>query len=98
MQHGTWPSIDHSLLSPSGHMSKRARKQAEQREHAKLFPAGFWDVVKTPEQERAEKAKSLRHTATTLREMAARGMKPRAFVKAAEKLEREADALILPTT
>lgn len=33
----SWPSIDHSLLSPSGHISKRARKAALAREHDRLF-------------------------------------------------------------
>lgn len=40
---GNWPSIDHSLLSPSGKMSKRARRAAMDREREKLFPPGFWD-------------------------------------------------------
>lgn len=31
------PTIDHSLLSPSGRMSKRARKAAIKRETARLF-------------------------------------------------------------
>src|ERR1700690_1149210 len=33
----TWPAIDHGLLSPSGHISNRARKAALKREHARLF-------------------------------------------------------------
>lgn len=40
------PSIDHGLLSPSGRMSKQARKAAMEREAAKLFPPGFWDEKK----------------------------------------------------
>ena len=32
MTKGLWPSVDHSLLSPSGRMSKRARKAANDRE------------------------------------------------------------------
>lgn len=32
-----WPSIDHSGLSPSGRVSKRARKEWMDRETARLF-------------------------------------------------------------
>lgn len=35
---GTWPSIDHGLLSPSGRTSKRARKAAMEREQERLWP------------------------------------------------------------
>lgn len=56
---GTWPSIDHSLISPSGRMSNRARKAAEKRENAKLF-AGV--VAVQPQQpakiERADRIKA----------------------------------------
>ncbi len=36
------PSIDHTVLSPSGRVSKAARKAALKSEAARLFPPGFW--------------------------------------------------------
>lgn len=86
----TFPCIDHSLLSPNGHISKRARKAAMQRECAKLFPPGFWDKpepsgtdITTRERERALRRAML------LREMAARGMHPRKYAKEADRLESD---------
>lgn len=93
MDHYRGPTIDHTLLGPSGRCSKRARNAAIARETAKLFPPGFWDVKKSDEQVRAEKIASLLNSAKNLRDVAARGMKVRAFTKAAEKLEAEARAL-----
>ena len=87
----SWPTIDHSLLSPSGRMSKRARSAAMKREAARLFPPGYWDP---PPQSAGDKAAAqaavLLRTAAQLRELAARGMQPRKYVKAAERLERQA--------
>lgn len=84
-------SIDHSLLSPNGHMSKRARGVAIAREAAKLFPVGFWDApVKTDAEKAQEKVLTLRRAAQNLRDLAARGMSARKFMKAAEKMEAEA--------
>lgn len=45
-----WISIDHSLLSPNGRMSKRARAAAIKREAGRLFPAGYWDEANKVEQ------------------------------------------------
>ena len=79
------PSIDHSLLSPSGRMSKRARKAAMAREHDRLFPPGYWERVNhTPQP--TERERDLAH-AKRLREFAARGMSVRKFTKEAERLE-----------
>ena len=82
------PSIDHGLLSNSGHMSQRARDLALKREAAKLFPPGFWDVApKTEEQVAAEAREAdLRH-ASRLRDLAARGMKTRKYNREAAKIE-----------
>ncbi len=84
------PSIDHGLLSPSGHMSKRARKAAIERERSKLFPVGFWDKpepsaidITTRERERAL------FRARMLRELANRGMHPRKYAAEADRLERD---------
>ena len=77
------PAIDHSLLSPSGHMSKRARQAALKRETGRLF-AGVslkGEVAQPSERER------LLRQAKTLRDLASRGMKPRAYAKEADRLE-----------
>lgn len=86
------PSIDHSILSPNGRVSKRSREAAMERVRKELF-ADIEDpqIFKPPTN--AEKALSLRRTAENLRQLAARGMKPKAYVKAAAKLETEADVL-----
>jgi hypothetical protein len=86
-----WPSIDHTILSPSGRASKRARKAALDREAARLFPPG---IFPQPQPETTEQRKArLLHSAQELRILASRGMSPRKFPKAAEKLEREAAKL-----
>lgn len=92
------PAIDHTLLSPSGTVSKRARKAALQREHDRLFPSGFWDEPeKSQEQQRQDKADTLRRSAQTLRELASRGMSPTKHIKAAERLELQAQELVKAT-
>ena len=81
----TRPSIDHSLLSPSGRMSKRARQAAMKRECARLFPPGYWErePVKLD-----ECARDL-NQALRLRELAMRGMNTRKYLTEAERLERK---------
>lgn len=89
------PSIDHSLLSPSGHQSRRARKAAMKQEAAKLFPPGYFDApTPTPAEQARQQAESLRRTAQNLRDLAARGMRRRKFAREAERLEAEADAIM----
>ena len=80
----TWPCIDHSLLSPSGHVSKRARKVALKREAEKLFPAGTWDKLQLTENDREHDLR----WAAELRSLAERGMRPRKYRKMADELER----------
>ena len=75
-----------ALSSPSGHMSKRARKAAIERLGKALWPDGFPQPM-TPQWDRKE---SLLRRAKELRELAARGMHPRAYIKQAEKWEAEA--------
>lgn len=88
------PSIDHTILSPCGRVSKRGRAAALAREHARLFPPGYWDETEPTEAEaRAAKVLTLRRAATNLRELAARGMSTRKFTRAAEVLEAEAARL-----
>lgn len=92
------PSIDHSLLSPSGRISKRARKAAIERDEARVRA---WFMRKYPEQtaeqiaatKSAARAVSLRRTAANLLDLASRGMKPRAYPKAAARMIAEAEAL-----
>ena len=83
------PSIDHSLLSPSGRMSKRAREAAMKRE-AKILFAGIDLNPPVPQPTEAER---LRRWATELRALAERGMKPRAYAKKAAELEARAEQL-----
>lgn len=85
------PAIDHS---PSGRCSKRAREAALKREAARLFPPGFWDAPeKTDAQKAVEKATALRRSAANLRDLAERGMSKRKFIREANKIEAEANAL-----
>ena len=91
------PVIDHAILSPSGRVSKRARAVALAREGARLFPAGYFDVPKPTEAEvQQARCLTLRQSAKTLRELAARGMSRRKFTKVADALEAEAAALENP--
>ncbi len=86
----SWPSIDHSILSPSGHCSKRAREAALKREYARLFPP---DVLADFRGHRPVESKrdNLLRRAKQLRELAARGMHPRSYPKEAARLERLAE-------
>ena len=78
-----------ALGSPSGHISKRALKAAQERIRKQLFPEGL-AAPKGPEV--SERVRLL-WQAAELRGLAARGMKPRAFVKKAKELEVQAEAL-----
>lgn len=90
---GKWPSIDHGLLSPSGKMSQRARKAANERQASRLFPPGYWESVKkAPPSESEKKASHVKDTLrriTELRQLAAHGMFPRKYKKEADRLETE---------
>ncbi len=67
------PSIDHSFLSPSGRVSKRARKAMLAQVSRELFPDGLSRPrCKQP----TENERLLRHAAR-LRDLAAGGMRPR---------------------
>lgn len=81
-----------AMSSPSGHMSKRARKAARERLRVALFGQQGLQrtrLVISNEQERG----LLLQRARELRAMAAGGMRPRAFVKEAERLEAKAAEL-----
>ena len=82
-------SIDHSLLSPSGRVSGRAKKAALERMRRELFGDGLpFPTCPQPSQ----KTRLLRQ-AKELRALAARGMRPRAFIRDAEALETKAASL-----
>lgn len=88
------PTVDHSLLSPSGRVSGAARRAALAREHDRLFPPGYWDRGGPTDAERnAARAAALRRQAATLRDLAGRGMRPRAYRREAARLDAEADTL-----
>lgn len=90
------PTIDHTILSPSGHVSARARKAALAREDERFATFDAWlfrEHVKSQAEINAERALSLRRSAANLRDLAARGMKPRAYAKQAAQWEAEAEAL-----
>ncbi len=73
----------------AGRMSKRSRKAALKRLHAALFPDGFPQPVRP---QTSEKEVLLRR-AKELRDLASRGMRPRAFLKEAIRLEEKAETL-----
>jgi len=64
------------------------------REAARLFPPGFWDREKpTAEEKTAQRVATLRRSAATLRELAARGMHARKYTREAARMEGEANAM-----
>ncbi len=81
------PRLDHSILSPSGHVSKRSREAALERVRRELFGDG----LAYPTAPQPTEAESLRRQAAELRELADRGMRPRAYRKKAGELEALAD-------
>lgn len=83
-----------ALSSPSGRMSKRARRAAEKRLHDALFgtePYSLKGEDKPPTP--TESAARLRNYAAFLRGLADRGMRPRVHRREAERLDREAAAM-----
>jgi hypothetical protein len=92
MTRGDWPSIDHSLCSPNGSMSKAARERAEKRETARLF-APWGGHMPRPTCPQPTPAERNRRQAAELRALADRGMCPRKYRKEAARLEAEADRL-----
>jgi hypothetical protein len=72
-----------ALSSPSGHMSKRARKAALKRLHDNLFPNGIQLAMPAPYTTREKDLMQ----AKRLRELAARGMSTRKFNREADRLE-----------
>jgi len=82
-----------ALSSPNGKMSKRSRLAANQRAGSALFgPNG----MPAPQVKQPSEIESLRRNATELRDLASRGMKPRAHTKTALQLEQKANELENP--
>jgi len=79
-----------ALSSPSGRMSKRARKAAERRLSTALFGEGG---LAPPHASQGDPIEVLLRRAKELRDLAARGMRPRAHVKEAERLEAQAEKM-----
>lgn len=79
-----------ALSSPSGRMSTRARAAAQQRLGRALFGPGGLQREPTPQPSERDR---LLAQAARLRDLAARGMKPRAYSKEAARLEALARAL-----
>lgn len=88
------PAVDHGLLSPSGRVSARARRAARRREHARLFPPGYWALREVSEPDQLRRlADAAERQAAQLRDLAARGQRPRAYPKKAAELEAQATKL-----
>lgn len=79
-----------ALSSPSGRMSKRALVAAQKKLSLDLFGPNGLERPKCKQP--TEKESLLRHAAQ-LRDLAARGMRPRAFTKDAAMLEAKASLL-----
>lgn len=79
-----------ALSSPSGHMSGRARKAAQERLRVALFGRDGLHRQTCPQPSKRER---LLRQAANLRDLASRGMRPRAFIRDALALEAEAAAL-----
>jgi len=76
-----------ALSSPSGKISKRAKQAAEQRLGEKLFGK---EGLQRTQPEQPAPAEAAARKAKELRDLAARGMKPKAYAKEAARLEAEA--------
>lgn len=86
-----------ALSSPSGRMSKRARRAAEKRLELALFgPGGLREAIRPRPLSATPPAELMRRQAKRLRDLAARGMSVRKFTKEADRLEREAEGLEKP--
>ena len=79
-----------SISSPSGNVSKAAAKMARARLSEKLFGKGGLQRTETAQPTAIE---AMLRQASQLRDLASRGMKPRAYIKKAEELEAVAKRL-----
>lgn len=96
----TRTTVDHSFLSPCGRISKRARAAEMDRVFggANLITSGDLYRQRLAAIQPTEIVR-LQRDAARLRQLAAGGMKPRAFTKAADLLDAQIAALqAAPTT
>ena len=80
-----------ALSSPSGRMSKRSLRAAQERIRHNLFG----DAIPKPCAVQPTQYETLMRQAQELRDLALRGMKPRAYAKKAAALELEAQLWLL---
>lgn len=80
-----------SMTSPNGRMSGRAKAAMQENLRVALFGKAGLPQPGLPPQ--PTKQESLRRQAANLRDLADRGMRPRAFRRDAALLEAQADAL-----
>ena len=97
MTHYAGPSIDHSLLSPCGRISGRAKAAYLQRFTTEVHV--WWDakypaVTPTEAEKNRAHADGLLAAAADLEELADRGMSARRFRKEAARLRAESAALL----
>lgn len=86
----SWPSIDHSILSPSGHVSKRTRNAALERTRQELF--GKNGLERPKAKQPSEKERHLAN-AKMWHDLADRGMGVRKYRKLALDAEAKAAKL-----
>ncbi|MEN6535028.1 MAG: hypothetical protein ABFD89_15290 [Bryobacteraceae bacterium] len=82
-----------AMSSPSGKMSKRASRAADEGLKTDLFGAGGLQKPQAPPSTPQEQAETLRMQANDLRALADRGMRPRVHRKRAAELDSQADSL-----
>ena len=80
---GTWLAVDHGILSPSGHVSKRSRKAALERARVELFGEKGLATLSAPQPTGVE---YLFKRIGELEGLANRGMSPRKHRREAAKL------------
>jgi len=86
----TTPSIDHSFLSPSGHISKQARATYIKRLSIELFGQ---DGLQSTKPTQPSERETLLRNAAMWRDLASRGMSIRKFIKQAEAAEAKASTI-----
>jgi hypothetical protein len=79
-----------SMSSPNGRVSKRSAEAARQRLSEKLFGPGGMDEAVKPVIPQPSETESLLRQAQQLRDLAGRGMKPKAYAAKAAELEAKA--------
>lgn len=86
--------FDHGILSPSGKISKRARKAALKRLTDRLWPNGLTrEMLYGPGPAQPTEKERLLEQAKRLRDLADRGMARRKYTKEADRLEKLAAEL-----